>query len=163
MFASSSEFLKISEQTCFLSIFDLHSDSLGACSYTPFFSCWNLLLKLVSPFMWPRYTLLQSFWCMNGHLFSQGSSYFPYFHQFSMLLNVQVICFLQDLLFLLCHSNTWAGQMASSPYASHNNEGFGVSCIQLLKIFDIHSLLIFLSSIIMASQTVKLHLFMHKA
>jgi len=27
--------------------------------------------------------------------------------------------------------------MASSPYASHNNEGFGVSCIQLHKIFDI--------------------------
>jgi len=37
MFASSSVFLKISEQTCFPPIFDLHSDSLGACSYTPFF------------------------------------------------------------------------------------------------------------------------------
>jgi hypothetical protein len=59
------------------------------------------------------------------------------------LLYVQVICFLQVPLFLLCHSNTWAGQMASSPYASHNNEGFGVSCIQLHTIFDIHSLLNF--------------------
>jgi len=42
MSASSSVFLKITEQNCFLPIFGLHSASLGACSYTPF-----LMLKSV--------------------------------------------------------------------------------------------------------------------
>lgn len=46
MFASSLVFLKISEQTCFPPILDSHSDSLGACSYTPFFFMLKFVMKI---------------------------------------------------------------------------------------------------------------------